>query len=63
MPAAESVSSSLLGVSGSLSMSLGATASDVGAELSVGLIQSMLGGGFAEVVTHQGIEVSLLVPW
>jgi hypothetical protein len=23
----------------------------------------MLGGGFTEVVTHQGTEVSLLVPW
>jgi hypothetical protein len=60
---AESGSSGLLGVSGSSSVSLGATTGDVGAELSIGLIQSMLGGGFTEAVTHQGIEVSLLVPW
>jgi hypothetical protein len=38
VPAVESGSSGLLGVSGSSSMSLGATTGDVGAELSTGLI-------------------------
>lgn len=70
-PAMVSGSLGHLGELGALSASMGVTPGDFeatpcvsgGAELPVGMCQSMLVGGFTEEAILQGVEVSSLVPW